>query len=349
MIGTTIISCGHKATSPHYSWTQFKTAVSKEKAINIVNITKPINWTNNPIASEVSIINSKIDENNFNIKLDINRVSNDLHSTASFEIDYTNNQKYDIEDWHCTSEPSFTEWSIFKMAALQVTAINLLKVISDTGQINTFKWTYGTPSQIAWVGKDSPEFDTYGSLTANDAYKGMQGAPIASDSAKTITAIISKKGKKGAYDSDPIKAIIHYQAGTKYQISDWKFSQVEQLQSWEKFNNIFTHQLELTNNWGSFNAVNWMTANGHNGNSHSESIDTILNETGYSNHEPLIMKSHQIDKTKPKEITMEIVFKFLASNQANELSLLINFQYANQKDSSAGGSVFSYTWEGIVH
>ena len=120
----------------------------------------------------------------------------------------------------------------FSKKALAVTAGQLLQAAKDNKSINSMNWDIAvtSKSQNIWNATEKANFDVYGGWNAPQSYKGMKGKPTVNATKHTITAIISKVGKDGHYDSDPIKAVIAFDGTTDYNIKNWKFSQTAQKQ-----------------------------------------------------------------------------------------------------------------------
>ncbi len=102
-------------------------------------------------------------------------------------------------------------WDTFKKAALAETAPNLKTTISN---LKTFYWT---PSDVAI-------FDSSGG-----------GTPaISSADAHTIVATIVIKDKTSQLQY-PIKFSIKYSSGSKYEVTNWTYSQTPGLNKWSDF------------------------------------------------------------------------------------------------------------------
>ncbi len=367
LMSFSLVSCGHeKVNPPTYSWADFKKAANAEKAISIVEVTKPDMWSNAK-ADQLHIENFKANDKTKIITLDITRNLSGYGITkGKFSINNKNDYKYDVQDWECETQPKIitTGWELYKAAAIKVTADDLLKEAEPWDDLDTFKWTYGTTQETTWIQSETAQWDVYGALPGGgDAYKGMAGKPTVTESPKKIiTAIISKKGKDGAFDSDPIKATIStYKIGAVYNINDWTFDKDTQLQSFNKFVSLFNTQVKQASSWAEFNDHNWMTIDGNNAaNSHpgSPTIEDILK----AKYSPNKLTYFQLQTpSNPPELNGEtgyqakIVFTFNYWVRNTDppiqykLSLYFNYNFANKKDKkSGGGTAFNYIWEGVI-
>ncbi len=365
--GLNLVSCGQKQNHNN-SWTKFKAAVNKETAINIVNVTKPTGW-GDAAADQLKIENIKTIDLTQEATLDIHFTKNkDIgFSLASFVIDYVDDEKYNVSSWTCSHQPQFvnSDWTKFKNLALASKAQDLLTAAHPWTDKNKYKWEFGTSAEATWASTDKAEFDTFGNVDNSDAYKGMQGQVKVDDNAKTITAIISKEGKNGAYDSNPIKADLTFKAGQVYNVNDWVFTKDVQLQSYNKFLtfwNIAVKQVTDTkdDNQGlaTFLESNWMTlGKDTTGNAHpAGGIIKILNENTYDNLKNIQLNDTPADPTfipgdnKPEyQFKIAIKFYYAGHDDLSILSLYFNFILANKKDKIGGGTAFNYVWWGDVH
>ncbi len=370
---TSLASCHHKS-GPQYNFDDFVKDAQGVTTAQLLNVTFPTGWKDAKM-SELKLGEFHPDEAHSIISVTITRtiVGHETNPyIASFENIFGDSPKYDVEDWICSSIPAPIyphSWDVFKISAKAVLAADLLSTAKPWDNSSKYKWElYGTPAQKVWSETEKAEFDTYGSLTAKDAYKGMQGAPIANDSTKTITAIISKKGKNGAYDSDPIKAVITYKNAQVYKLSDWAFSTDKQLQSINKVKNIITGISESVglNIRPTFNNNNWMILQDHktqkvinnDGIDHDpkHNIYNIIDNKYAIDHGPagqgkiVYAGERAPDLTNPLETKFELVFTFqhwdyaAGKPKTATINMFFNFVYANGKDDSAGGSPFDYTW-----
>ncbi len=228
-------SCSHSNSKNEYTWNQFKTAAGQEIAFKIVQASKPSGWS--------AAVGGELTNDKFNINDDAQSIivnitwtkANDKFNPSidQFEIDYTDNAAYSIGLWtagtpHAIYGPT---WDRFKMVASSISANQLLAIAQPwtSDHQKTFIWEFGIATQRSWSKTETAKFDTFGSLTGTDSYQGMAGKPIIDESKQTVTAIISKTGKNGAYDSDPIKAIATYKKDQNYNINNWVFSKDTQL------------------------------------------------------------------------------------------------------------------------
>ncbi len=380
-ISSNIVSCSHSKGGPDDNnkptWTDFKISASGASILAIITNAVPtvsswdlsndddFNFVSRPLANEqdqtlTAIISSTIN-----------------NDQATFVIAY-NNKAYADKLWRCSVQPPNKQvgWNAFKKVALNsITTTDLLAQARISKDWNSFKWTYGSASQVKWNQNDVAEWDVSGNLGDQDSYKGMQGKPQVNDKDYTISAIISKKGCSGNYDSDPIKAIITYSNGVKYNIKNWKFSQTEQLQSYEKVTKLFTEQVALvinsddknkTSKWATFIQNDWMTfGDDAKGNNHSNdnNIDEVLKRAQPKAYYPYLngyvpkfnSKQVTLDPIKdPTQIEMKIIFDFQYWKRLDpppfkyQLSLYFRYVFAKGHDQTGGGTAFSYTWAGDV-
>ena len=152
-------------------------------------------------------------------------------------------------------------WDAFKIAAMGIAPASLLTVAKTKANWSSFNWHSTT-----WSNNDVAEFDLYGHAGGDDPFKGMKGQLIANDSAQSISAIISIKGREGLYSADPVIAVISYKQAL-YDAKGWSFSQTVQLQSASRFkmsaNAILaslTHSLPDVKKQNFF-TINWIDAN----------------------------------------------------------------------------------------
>ncbi len=380
-VGFTIVSCAKETIE--YSWTQFLVDAEKTEPFTIVQNTKPSGWENtNP--DQLTFQNVEPDLMTKTLNVIIARsVDGKILSDATFSVKYNKNKKYNIIDWKCTRSPEASKgtWANFKLNALKETATNLLEQAKKNKYWNTFNWKYGNEDQVRWVGTDIAEFDVYGTLHNIDAsgYKGMQGLPKANDDTHTVTAIISKKGKNGAFDSDPIEATIEFdQFGDVYQLSKWTFKQKTQLQSFEKFSNLVDIEIQKTDldsggSLAEFQPTNWVTFAGGDSTANEGAeqhdtdfdIDYALDKNQIFNHdsadrikfEPgstLRPEKKQYINDQNKGYETHVVtadFKYDSNEwrtKLAELTLKYNYIFANGKDISGGGTAFNYIWVGSL-
>ncbi len=369
--GLNLVSCGHETApiKPVNNWAEFKSSASKEAEINIVKNTNPTDW-DDATGKQLKHENIRFRSNPYKVILDIRRTIDQYKGTyiATFSIEYLDNQKYNASDWVCNIEPKFvaSNWTEFKNAALSATPEDLFNAAHPWVDKNKFKWEFGTAEQTTWASTDTAEFDTFGNVDNSDAYKGMNGKPVADDNAKTITAIISKKGKNGAYDSDPIKEVLTFKAGQDYQVFDWGSSvitPIKQLQSYNKFMTFWKRAKTLYDNGdvGNFMGQYWMTLKKDTdpnidttGKAHSKDyhIYDTLTHNGYSKIKNLTFGPCASPSKKGEySYGCSISIKFDSIHDNPEM-LVLSFAYniANgEKDITAGGTAFNDVWTGVAH
>ncbi len=360
----TVMSCGHK-NNDKADWENFKKETLNEAAINIVDATLTPNWSDVK-ASELSI-KFVVDSTEKKITATIDRtVQYEKLTTAIFEIDFKIGAVYNVDSWLCITmpQPKTNTWAGYKYFASKVTADDLLAQAKKIRNWKDFKWTYGTKDQNVWIAKDQPEFDIYGGMGGSDPYKGMAGAPTANETSQTITAIISKKGQEGVYDSDPIEATIKYDKTKLYNISEWTFKTTEQLQSFPKWKSIYLAQ--QPSDFQNFQKENWLESVEYKGTTNKNfeqearnrefSIDDVLNKTGFPNHKsPVFSGNHSAGSID--SITggyrAKSSFDFHVHVQDSHdliyaLNIYIDFIYKNTTTKTGGGTAFHYTWFGTI-
>ena len=372
--GFTVISCGHKAVNVDKDWNVFKSDAVIEYLINIVKNTNASAWYNAP-ESQLSHASFVVDNNVKKITVTITWTKPGYNSvSADFLIQYKTHDKYYASLWECVKAPaapspnSETQWNNYKKAALAETATNLLGAAINSPHWKDFQWSFGTVNQIRWATADTAEFDTFGALTNDDAsgYKGMGGQPIEDNDKKTITAIISKKGKNGAFDSDPIKAVATFKVSSEYKINDWVFTQVKQLQSLEKVKSLVAIQRASIKPESSteFRSQNWLnyiddSADGKVGANHHASsgrnsglIKDVLERNNFHSMSKfhfykLINDFVDINNSsgKGKQVTWKFIFN-TTNRPSCKIDLSFDFMFTNKKDVSSGVNAFNYTWAG---
>ncbi len=250
---TSLVSCGKKNTPPplKQTWDQFLKKANAESFYNIVQNAKPPanNWKNLPSTDFIKYNNMIVNKPIITIEI----LSKSLSEYASFLIVAPSNNDYKVSNWACTKQPKPTpskQWNIFKTAAITVTAAKLLTQAKTINDYKKFHWI-GDTTQQTWQTGQMAEFDVYGGNGGSDTYLGMNGKPLISEINHTITAIISISdgNKRGKYDADPIQAVITDQ-GSSYQLSDWVFSQTNQLQSQQKYLVLFAQSIGTLPNYG---------------------------------------------------------------------------------------------------
>ena len=363
---TTTVSCQRYINHDSFEdkWDAFEKAAEDEAAINIVNTDVPTGWENSK-AEELVIWNIKITPKTYTIELDILRNFKNSSTDAVFQIIYIFGNEYSVGQWVCILQPKDNDgsWDKFKINALTVTPTQLLESAEEQKKLYSFKWTYGTPAQIKWTENDGAEFDVYGGVGKNDPYKGMKGKPTINNNNQTVTAIISKKGKNGAYDSDPIKATIQFITGELYNLRYWKFSKMQQSQSLKKTNSIIDQQVKVGgSNFKTFESTNFMTYGNDNAGIHhnvlNDKIDDVLNRNDLPNRwDHPIKYGWSAGGTKGVEggpighkyWQSQITF-LVETHDLNIFNLWLTFKYFywNGKDASAGGNAFTFTWSGVI-
>ena len=362
------VSCGKKVKDHSETWADFKKDAQAETILNIVQTSKPTGWSD-ATESELKGATFVADDNAQKITIDITRTKELNSWTASFEIDYVSGKNYNVSGWECSKQPSENpnSWDFFKKDALAVTAADLITQARSSKDFATFKWTYGTTDQVTWIKTDQAEFDTFGAKDATkDSYAGMKGKPISDDTNHKVTAIISKKGKNGAYDSDPIAATATYTADQTYKISDWTFKQTKQLISEEKAKDMFNTEAALADKtYKVFLQENWMTINGDSSEDQKANADGIahlayvapknqiqeaLKTLGYPSSKSFgnVNSNFNSDPTNHKNIVSIIKIGFTSGSSVSVLTLSFSFKYSNGKDNTGGVNPLSYTWSGTV-
>ncbi len=236
-----LVSCGKKNTPPpaKATWDQFQKKARAESLYNIVQNANPPadDWKNLSSTDFGPYGNIVVNKPMITIKI----LAKSLSEYASFSISAPSDNTYKVGNWACSKAPSPTpseQWTTFKTAAIAVTASDLLKQ-SGTDPYKKFHWI-GDTTQQTWQTGQTAEFDVYGGNGGTDTYKGMSGTPVVSETNHTITAIISiaNSNKRGNYDADPIQAVIT-DTGSPYGLSGWVFTQTKQLQSQQKYAEVF--------------------------------------------------------------------------------------------------------------
>ena len=363
-----VISCSKKEPKETYTWADFKKDAQKETAFNIVQASKPNGW-DNATEGELNGATFVVNDGAQKITIDITRTKSMNSWVASFEVDYVSTIYYNVSQWRCDKQPAENpnSWELFKIDAKAVTAEELITEVRKSGAVNKLKWTYGTASQIAWVEGDKAEFDTFGAIDrTKDSYSGMKGKPVINEANHTITAIISKKDKNGAYDSDPIEATITYKLNEAYDMTNWAFVKKEQLISEEKAESLFNAEKALATSGTDrdpFLLRNWMTiknypqtnadAIAHIPNTDKKTqIKTALGILGFTTAYGLDLVNAETkfkSSVTDRQITSKMKFTFRMSNNTDGiLNLQFYFNYVNDKDNTDGLTNFNYTWMGTA-
>ncbi len=356
----TMVSCGKNTQPPSkQTWDQFVSKAEAETLSNIVNNANPAagSWKNLPDNDLTTDGDFVVNKPTITIK--IKSVS--MKAEASFSITAPDNNSYKVGNWGCSKQPPppSNQWNVFKAAASAETPAKLLMQAKTTDAYKKFHWI-GNPTQQKWQTSQAAEFDIYGgSGLSNDPYKGMAGTPIISESNKTITTIISIKGKNGSYDSDPIKAVIS-DKGNSYELSDWVFSQDQQLQSapryqkefnnaWDSMDNMDTKKNDQ--NWGiwtAFIANNFIPTSKDNNHTSDTSLSNLLsshdvieaNLLGYIPPTP----ENNIDSMSTINIKL-----WYGKDDTHEYKLTINsfFTFKDQSNKNVG-SAFNFNWKAAI-
>ncbi len=375
--GLNLVSCGHKEGPKNPDgWKNFKSLAVNEHAINIVKTTHPNGWDDATPTQLSQPFNIHLSDNPYIVSLEIRRTidKNKGSYIAEFNIEYFNNQKYDVSNWVCKHEPQFipSAWTYFKNAATKATATEILEQIHPWTDTNKFQWKFGTPSQVAWAATDKAEFDTFGGgPDPDEVFKGMNGKPVDNESDETITAIISKKGKNGAYDSDPIKVVLTFTQDETYNVDDWSSgiaTAAAQLQSYSRFMTFWDRVEDSIKKGdvGDFMGQYWMTIRSDE--EHHTTVDTkgnaqspdyhiydALSSAGYAGDaapKPGTLKfkdKSAYAPTKENNYKCGLIITFKANHNALdilELSFTYNLVNGNLDD---GGTAFNYIWTGYAH
>ncbi len=358
----TVISCSKKDKSVATSWDDFKEEAQKETAFNIVQVSQPQGWEN-ANTNELSRGVFSFDNDAHKVKVNITRTKQLNSWVASFEIHYMIDNKYDVNNWICSKEPSenASSWDFFKKDALAVTAADLIAQARNSKVIKNLKWSVGDASQTIWITTDEAEFDTFGAVDKTNSYPGMKGKPIAHEyndnkTKNTVTAIISKKGKNGAYDSDPITVKATYTLGQTYKISDWIFTKTEQWNSIEKEKILFDSEVALSkNNFGKFENSNWLYFPGGNteynniGKKHggpNQFLNSIFKNQypGAGNFRFKSSDFASLDSPKGSQSAYICFFFNIPRNDDYRLLMNFYFNYKNGINNKGGVSTFNYVW-----
>ncbi len=362
----TVVSCNEnkrKELETEIEWDEFRMAAGNEELLNIVENTYPTGWQQST-EQDLTLSSSFHDDDTFIVTINIDRIVNSDSTTATFTIAFIPTFKYNVNQWVCNSGPVENKgsWGAFKAAAISEKPDNIIAEARKLGILQKYRWTYGTPSQTKWISSDKAEFDVYGGLGKGDIYKGMAGRPSVNDSKQEITVIISKLGKDGAYDSDPIKATISFLKGTDYQVNHWRFLKVEQIQSQKKFNYIIKHQATLAAaGFSAFENDNFAIIGNNNwGKDHASNhrIIDVLHAVGFYsfNRAPSFFWSavgadgRAFKQNGRNVVESKIVFKFVDHNDKfYQLSFYFYFYFKNGVNGLAGGNTFNFTWIGKAH
>ncbi len=351
-------SCGKKADNK-YRWADFEKAAKQETAINIYNATTPAAWAG-ATADQLSLGAFSSDDTQKSVSVDITRTFNvDQTSIGTFTITYLNNSKYDVKNWTNPKPPANNlTWGNFKAVALKETATNLLSAAKKAKNWKLLKWSVGDSTQLIWQDSAIAEFDNYGSSGTNDPYKGMAGSLSANDSSKTVSGIISIKGREGNYDANPIKVSITF-ASKSYDIQNWTFSIGTQLQSYMQFTALYNKTFKQVQSakddvtiWTKDISIhNWTVKN------HSDSttilqnettnkvktVDSILNVKSQTDesHQGGVPTAPQIGWTLTATFTMNVHNSDGTPGQYN-FYMISSFLFANKTKDY--GNCFSNTW-----
>ncbi len=370
-LGLTTISCGHKSpAAKKHTWNEFKKDANAETAMKIVQATKPVGWED---ASEakLNIINRVSDDVNHDIALDI--TYDTKSEKASFKIEYKDDEVYDSKNWTCVSQP--VGWDDFKALALKITPEQLIAQARNSQVTDKLSWIYGTDEQRKWQTSDKAEFDTTrGTIKgSSNPFKGMKGQATVDEQKHTITAIISKSGENiPDYAADPIKAMITYGTiGQTYNIKDWTFSAIKQLQSEDAAKNSgilaaldLAKKINVKDNFENFDSNNWIVINNINGNQkenelskhHEPSSGGIANVLKDSNYNIGNITAWEYVRGNTFNgaiknggqqigVLAEMVLSCHSDKGANQIILDFKYMYANGINNSGGGNAFANVWE----
>ncbi len=380
-ITSNLISCGHKDSTPpkddEPNWKEFKFNATRAAVISIVKgVSSGINGWDSNNWNDFKFVTKPVSDDHSQTIMAVIR-SDSQNDQATFLVAYSS-QWYKDDLWKCSVQPPSYQvgWNAFKKAAKSdETAAKLLAQARSSKVLDGFKWTYGDPSQTKWSQYDVAQWDTFGSRTwTKDTYKGMDGTIKVNEKDHSISGIMSRKGKAGNYDADPIKVKITYSDGVVYNIKNWKFSQTEQLQSYENVKYLFDIQVDIVKEnqgdyWGLFLNKDWATIGDNTkaiNHSSDNNINQILKETknkhgypcypffrkGGGNQNPIFKNNPIVKQTT--QISMKMIFDFsIFENKTQQtppyqLSLYFNFVFANGKNTDGGGTAFNYTWIGYV-
>ncbi len=280
--GALIASCGKSKTPPpnKFNWADFKKSALAESAAHLrdsisVSELTTFHWTSKDVADwganeQPTVVSGKQE---ITATIIIQGASTFQNFPINFDVTY-DPTGYDVKDWTYTQNPNVVSWKNFKGLAAIIDAPSLFDLAQKFPGYGDWGWKYGTDAQRKWdATKDIAEWDVYGGANDKDAAGGidlMHGDMHVDDDAKTLTAIISRKGHEGIYDANPIKATIAYKDSAKiYNPKNWVFSQAKQLQSQAKYQELFlaedavVHNLDTTKQgstlqpWIDFGNRNW--------------------------------------------------------------------------------------------
>ncbi len=352
-----MISCGHKNST--MSWSEFKAVAIKEKAINIVNAIMPPAWKGFT-KEQLSQGKFQVDDKNEIINLVITRTvtATDV-SSGTFQISY-NAQNYDAHNWVTAKSPSNDpNWLRFVNKAKAETAQTLLRYAKTSATWATFKWI-GRTTQQKWQTNDKPEWDVYGGTDhqklPTDVVNIMKGSITADNNAKTVTAIISKVGHEGLYDSDPIKAIITFNNDI-YNNTNWVFSKDTQLQSHFKYLSIINPDIDqIINATTKPQLENWIFQNFTSTlrpDKSKHSIGDWMNGHAITNDSRVGPSKGDGSRVEAPisdglgyQVKFGVIWDDFAVNKVAKFQVTSNFIYARPVDIlvSPIGNCFSYTW-----
>ncbi len=332
------------------TWTDFKKLALAEPAsallAQISDVTKYW-WTKNNVAifgSEQSP-HQKGSSQEIVATIIIKGENEYLNYPINFDIkfDYTT---YNIKKWTYSQVPDINKWNDFKRSVLDLKPSDFLRYAKNWNKWGDCKWI-GKSTQQKWQANDLPEFDFYGgSGAANDPYKGMKGH-IINDLNKTITVIISIKGKGGAYDSNPFKASINDSDNKVYNKNLWVFSQTQQLQSQIQHDTLANQEIQklksgtTKTDWAEFFNNNWV-----NGIYHTNTVASILDAGGFpgtSSHNWRHLDSAQVAEPIIGGTRSIIVMRLQANDSDVSITLISKFIWNDQKKNN--GPAFNYTWD----
>ncbi len=358
-----LVSCGKKNTPPpsKQTWDQFVSKAEAETLSNIVNNANPAagSWKNLPDNDLTTDGDFVVNKPTITIKIK----SISMKAEASFSISAPDDNIYKVGNWGCSKQPPppSNEWNIFKTAAIAETSAKLLTQAQTTDAYKAFHWI-GSSAQQTWQTGQIAEFDVYGGNGGSDTYKGMSGEPVVSEANHTITAIISiaDGNKRGNYDADPIQAVIT-DKGSAYELSDWVFSQTQQLQSQQKYlawfgksigdmPNVQTDMKANSLTWTHFADNNYIS----NKDSNHISINSVTAYL-YKNGWPGLIKSDldtytQLDPDNNNRLKSVLTISLWTIDNARANYTMKLTSYFNFKDNSNQnvGSAFNFNWHADI-
>ncbi len=335
-----LVSCGHKSKKATFA--TFLAAAEATSAAAIVNNANPeaIAWHKVKLndlfkQGKPVIIGETITQQIY---------AGSIGEVAKFEISPSYDYVYRLRYWGCVKQPKFEPdgtWFQFKTLSLMATAEQLLKAARLATNWSSFKWQ-GQPRLNVWQKSEKAEWDIYGGAgTRDDPLNLMHGRPVVDEVKQTISAIISIKydDKKGCYDADPIKAIIQYTPHLNYHINLWKFSKIKQIQSIDKYNQIFKNEVIAADDFPDFGSNNWTDE------SHILDAYHYLynNQRDFGTIAKITFDSASFVSANDYGITKQIVFNVKASWVNVQFRLRLTFSFVNVNNQRIGYA-FNYVF-----